>query len=120
MGGPFFWRLRIEIAPAAYLMTYPAIFAAWSCFDTCSPRWPHLLRRMRGPNAGAAMSSGQSSTLTVVWWPQAVQVTSSERGPGLRVPADTRIKPAIQNLRHRARSLAYVTIALRAAAPTYC
>lgn len=32
-----------------------------------APRWPHLLQRMRGPNAGTGSSSSHLSTLTVVY-----------------------------------------------------
>jgi hypothetical protein len=35
--------------------------------------------RIRGPNAGTGISSGRSSTLTVVWWPPARHLTSSAR-----------------------------------------
>jgi hypothetical protein len=40
---------------------------------------------MRCPNAGTGSSFGQSSTFSVVRWPQALQVTSKESGPRLRM-----------------------------------
>ena len=66
--------------------------AARNCVQsglTLAPRCPHFVHRMRGPNDSTRTSSGQSSTLKMLRWPQDVQVTSSERGPRLRMlPSD--------------------------------
>jgi hypothetical protein len=50
-----------------------------------APTLPHLLHRIRGPNDGTGTSSGHPSTLTSVWWPQALQVTNSPRTPFWRM-----------------------------------
>jgi hypothetical protein len=44
-----------------------------------APSLPHFVHRIHGPKDGTGISSGQLSTLTSVWYPQALQVTSSPR-----------------------------------------
>jgi hypothetical protein len=50
-----------------------------------APRLPHRVHRMCRPNDATDISSGQRSTLTSVWYPQALQVTSSPRTPFRRM-----------------------------------
>src|SRR5258705_6879174 len=40
-----------------------------------APSLPHFVHRIRGPKDGTGVSSGQRSTLTSVWYPQALQVS---------------------------------------------
>src|SRR5258708_2098212 len=46
-----------------------------------APSLPHFVHRIRGPKDGTGVSSGQRSTLTSVWYPQALQVSRARARP---------------------------------------
>jgi hypothetical protein len=46
---------------------------------------PQRIHTIRGPNAGAGVSSGQRSTFSTTSWRQAEHITSSDRTPSARM-----------------------------------